>query len=268
MISENKKILITVKTYPHPSKTYQELVCTAGVTELGDFIRLYPIDYRYRPYWQWYDKYQWISVDVVKNEKDVRPESYRPISDIIIHGEPLPTKNCWAERKKFVLAQPQPTMCELNALSRKEKSLSIVKPSRVVGVVVEKVERNWKGEWQLELNREWLFGPKKKPLEKIPYKFSYKYYCDSPGCQTHTQMIIDWELGSLFLKMRDKFKDENVAIEKVKNKFYNEICGENKDTYFYVGTTLEHNSWVILGTFYPPLRDQNDQYKNSLLCHC
>ncbi len=25
------KILITVKTYPTPSKTYNELVCTAGV---------------------------------------------------------------------------------------------------------------------------------------------------------------------------------------------------------------------------------------------
>lgn len=38
------KVLITVKTYPIPSKRYDELVCTAGVTERGDFIRLYPIN--------------------------------------------------------------------------------------------------------------------------------------------------------------------------------------------------------------------------------
>lgn len=37
------KVLITVKTYPIPSDTYDELVCTAGVTELGDFVRLYPL---------------------------------------------------------------------------------------------------------------------------------------------------------------------------------------------------------------------------------
>ena len=29
------KVLITVMTYPHPSRGYQELVCTAGVTESG-----------------------------------------------------------------------------------------------------------------------------------------------------------------------------------------------------------------------------------------
>jgi len=33
MTYEKKKVLITVKTYPHPSSTYQELVCTAGVFE-------------------------------------------------------------------------------------------------------------------------------------------------------------------------------------------------------------------------------------------
>ena len=44
------KLLITVKTYPIPSKRYDELVCTAGVTETGDFIRLYPINFRELPY--------------------------------------------------------------------------------------------------------------------------------------------------------------------------------------------------------------------------
>ncbi len=43
------KVLITVMTYPHPSESHQELVCTAGITESGEWVRLYPIDYRYRP---------------------------------------------------------------------------------------------------------------------------------------------------------------------------------------------------------------------------
>lgn len=42
------KVLITVMTYPHPSRGYQELVCTAGVTDAGEWVRLYPVDYRYR----------------------------------------------------------------------------------------------------------------------------------------------------------------------------------------------------------------------------
>ena len=54
------KVLITVKTYPIPSPKYDELVCTAGVTESGDFIRLYPINFRDLPYSKQYRKYQWI----------------------------------------------------------------------------------------------------------------------------------------------------------------------------------------------------------------
>lgn len=66
-MTETKRVLITVKTYPLPSDKYMELVCTAGVLEDGSFIRLYPVDYRYRPIWQWYKKYQWIEVEVEKN---------------------------------------------------------------------------------------------------------------------------------------------------------------------------------------------------------
>ena len=38
--SEQQKlrVLITVTTYPIPSSKYDELVCTAGVTETGDFV--------------------------------------------------------------------------------------------------------------------------------------------------------------------------------------------------------------------------------------
>lgn len=38
-----KKVLITVTTYPLPSRSYDELVCTAGVLEDGSWIRIYPV---------------------------------------------------------------------------------------------------------------------------------------------------------------------------------------------------------------------------------
>jgi hypothetical protein len=56
------KVLIAVMTYPHPSESHQELVCTAGITEAGEWVRLYPIDYRYRPKNQQFRKYQWIEI--------------------------------------------------------------------------------------------------------------------------------------------------------------------------------------------------------------
>ncbi|MBL8817012.1 MAG: hypothetical protein JNL58_13370 [Planctomyces sp.] len=62
--TETIRVLILVKTYPLPSRGYQELVCTAGITEAGEWVRLYPIDYRYRPADQQFDKYQWIEVEL------------------------------------------------------------------------------------------------------------------------------------------------------------------------------------------------------------
>lgn len=54
---QRTKVFITVMTYPHPSETYTELVCTAGITESGEWVRLYPIDYRYRPLEQRFRRY-------------------------------------------------------------------------------------------------------------------------------------------------------------------------------------------------------------------
>lgn len=47
-----ERILVTVKAYPNPSKKYIETVCVAGVTESGQWIRLYPIPYRFLAYEQ------------------------------------------------------------------------------------------------------------------------------------------------------------------------------------------------------------------------
>ena len=40
-MSETRKVFITVKTYPTLSKSYDELVCTAGILDDGSWIRVY-----------------------------------------------------------------------------------------------------------------------------------------------------------------------------------------------------------------------------------
>ena len=72
-----EKILIIVKTYPTISRKYAELVCTAGVTENGDWRRLYPIRFRQLYEQQKYKKYQWVEAKLEKSAADNRPESYK-----------------------------------------------------------------------------------------------------------------------------------------------------------------------------------------------
>tara|TARA_Y100000815_G_scaffold104750_1_gene93764 strand:+ start:111 stop:284 length:174 start_codon:yes stop_codon:yes gene_type:complete len=41
-----KRILITGKTYPNPARKGVEVSCVGGVTEEGNWIRLFPIPFR------------------------------------------------------------------------------------------------------------------------------------------------------------------------------------------------------------------------------
>jgi len=250
---EKKKILITVKTYPLPSKKYLELVCTAGILEDGSFIRLYPIDYRYRKIYQWYKKYQWIEVEVEKNYKDSRKESYRPILDTIrIQGEPLDTKNGWAKRKDIVLKHPVLSMEELWEMQKKDNtSLGLVKPKEILDVIYEPDSEKWKAKWRADINQLNLFGPQRKPIEKIPYKFKYHFKCNDIRCRGHKMMIEDWEIGQLYRNEVQRLKNKENAAQGVRNKLLN-MCSEKRDSYFFVGTVLKYGTWIIAGVFWPP----------------
>lgn len=46
MTWEKKRVTIVTKAYPEPSTKHGDVACTAGITEEGEFIRLYPIDMR------------------------------------------------------------------------------------------------------------------------------------------------------------------------------------------------------------------------------
>lgn len=249
------RVLITVKTYPLPSVGHQELVCTAGVTETGDFVRLYPINYRYRPYYELYSKYQWIEVEAERNPKDKRPESYRPLGDIKLVGKPLKTENFWEERKKYVFGQGVQTMCQLNRLDQTEKSLGIVKLRELKKFDIEETDREWKSEWRGMFEQARLFG-QQKPLEKIPYTYRYEFLCEDPACKGHKMMNEDWEIGEYYRKFRDKHKDEALANEEVRKRFVGVLCGPDVDTHFFVGTVAKWGTWVILGIFWPKKNPQ------------
>ena len=106
-----EKVLICVKTYPTLSGKYDELVCTAGVKKDGTWIRIYPVPFRKLNYSKQYAKWQWIELDLIRNNKDLRPESFRPNLDHPISLlEKVDTSNNWAKRKEIVLRNVKTNM--------------------------------------------------------------------------------------------------------------------------------------------------------------
>lgn len=254
------KVLITVKTYPIPSAKYDELVCTAGVSETGDFVRLYPVNFRDLPYSKQYRKYQWIQVSAQRHSgRDSRKESFRPDCETLkILGEPIPTKRGdWSERAKYVLANRAASMEELHDRQSQDRtSLGIVRPKRIFDLEIAADDPSWKPGFLAALKQARIWEDRKvtkEPPRKLPFKFSYRFECDDIRCRkNHRMMIEDWEVGALFWKLVDNGASHDEAASKVRDKFLTDLCSSDKDTHFYVGTILAHpKSWVVIGVFYP-----------------
>lgn len=254
-VATRSKVLITVMTYPHPSRGYQELVCTAGVTESDEWVRLYPVDYRYRSPDQKFRKYQWIELELQPKGagNDKRKESRRPNLDTIqLCGDPIPPDDKWAKRREIIDRLPCHTLNQLKSLYEEDKtSLGVVRPSQVLDMEIRPAEEDWKPEWQKLFSQLTLFGPAQKPLRKIPYTFHYIFKCHDSE-KPHTAMCEDWELGALFLNESARLGSDQLAAESVKKKFLGELCGPKKDTRFFMGTHFPYNTWLVLGVFWPP----------------
>jgi hypothetical protein len=271
---EKKRVFILVKTYPTISEKYSELVCTAGVLEDGSWIRLYPMPFRLLNDDQKYPKYTWVQVNAERNTSDFRPESYRPdISTMIV--EPKPDKPNWDERRKIIFKNKQ-VYTSLQALINEAKSpaktsLAVFKPTKILKFVIEPDNREWDSEKIASIQSQSRQVNMFKTIEeieeefrvvqKIPYKFSYRFEDDS-GKQS-TLMVEDWEIGMLYLHCLWKAdNNDEIATQKVKKKYFDTFV--KRDLHFFLGTTKQYhnfalNPFIIIGVCCPPMPLPNQQ---------
>ena len=257
---ERVELLITVKTYPQPSKRYREVVCTAGVTRDGEFVRLYPINFRSLDFAQQFTKYEWINLDVRKHVgRDFRKESYRPDIDSIEVGEFIPPRSGnWDERAKYALVKESQSMEYLNELRDEDTtSLGVFRPKSIDDLEIKPIEAEWNPSQKHALLQLGFWdNPKarKNPLRKVPFRFRYWFRCDDSRCNGHKMSLIDWEAGVLYWKLVDGGATPDEAAQNVKDQFLKNLCGEDRITHFFVGTILEYpNRWNVLGLFCPKI---------------
>lgn len=249
---EQKRVLITARTYPTPARKGVEASCTAGVTHDGKWIRLFPIPYRFLSWDKRFRKYQWVDVRA-RRSSDPRPESYEvDIDSIEVLGEPLPTHKRWLERKRSILPLASPSLCDLQRQRPiTGQTLGIFRPREIRGFLIRDDAPDWTAQERERLLQHSLFQRSAKfaPLEKIPFKFLYGFRCDEKSCNGHLLSCVDWELGQAYRSWRVKYGEHWEG--KLRDKFQYWMMG--RDTHFFVGTVRIHpNSWIIVGLFYPP----------------
>ena len=262
------RVLVTVKAYPKPSGKYEELVCTAGFTEDGKWIRIYPVPYRFLADDQMYPKYSWVTLDLVRNTSDFRPESYRPkqgLDEPIQVGQAIGTQDAWAARKELVLREVFTSMNALIALAKGEekKSLATIMPSEITGFKIERADREWKEKWTNQaLQRSFLeltqltTGDKRQVIRKVPYDYFYEFTTEGDSSSRKLK-IEDWEIGALYWNcLASTNGDESAANDLVREKYFHEFT-RKRDLHLFLGTTKQYhnvapNPFIIIGVFYPP----------------
>jgi hypothetical protein len=277
-----EKILITVTTYPLPSRSYDELVCTAGLREDGSWIRIYPVPLSFLTGLKNAErttqtKYTWFDMDLERRKDDFRPESYSPkdysFKDLKI-GETIDTKNNWKARKELCLKNIFTNLTDLIEESKApaNTSLATFKPTKILKFIVKKDDDDWKPVWkdlQKQMNL-FIVGEEEgqKLFRKVPYKFYYQFE-DDKGRKSKL-MIEDWEIGQLYwncLKSADGNPEK--ALLKVREKYETDFIA-NKDIHFFMGTTMEwhrrrgKNPFVIIGVFYPKKEEPKDESQLAL----
>ena len=252
------RLLITVKAAPNPSDRYGETVCVAGFNmdvENPGWIRLYPINFRELTDQESFRKYDIVEVEALPARQDPRNESWRPRMTTLRHLDHL---DGWPRRQRQLESAVEDSMCRLvtqTKMSAAAKSLALVRPRQVLALDVEP-HPGWTPDQQAKIDQyvrqERLFAEQNRtPLEAPRFKAWYRYRCHDVDCRGHRQGVLDWELIAL-QRMRLAHLDDAAAIQEIRAKFLDLMCGRDRMPAFFVGNQAKHASvFSVLGVFYP-----------------
>ncbi|MBI1367945.1 MAG: hypothetical protein GC162_04750 [Planctomycetes bacterium] len=242
-----ERILITVRTYPSPSRDYVELVCTGGISDLSEWRRLYPIPLRYLEEEQQFKTYDVVTVDVSEGS-DTRPETRRPNLLTLKRLDHLDT---WASRCAWVNPTILPSVASMRDTGR---TLCPVAVEKVLDFVAESDSPEWSPAQLEKLKQQRLFEENKE-LEKIPYTFRF-IWKDTDGIE-HRSRIISWEVCQTWRQWRHRYED---TIKRMRDKWLDDICSSRNRLSFFMGNYAQHPQHLaVTGIFHPPKDTANDE---------
>ncbi len=248
-----KRVLLAVKAYPTTSRKYGATYCAAGVTDDGEWIRMYPMSFHHYIK-QRLPRYSWIELECKKDtsEKLQRKESYKVREETITVVDDSYTsysgrKDYWSSRNRLLLPLASESVEDLKAQQGADKtSLGLIRPRYVTDFVIQSPADD--GEtvlFQTDLEGNAVPTPNPPPTAK------YQFRC-TDECPGHEMVCLDWELGQAWRKWKKQYLDESSVAEKVREKFFAHMV-EKTDLRFFMGTDSQWGRWMIIGLYYPPL---------------
>lgn len=250
-ISESEQtieLMVNCKTYPAVSTKYVETVCTGGVQATGEFVRLYPVPFRFLDAAEQYGRWDVIRVRAYRDTKDPRPESWH-----FVPGTPIEKidhisteKRRWEWMRKTVHA---------SAAAMDEKGVTN-------GCVeIEPIELYWKPdprEWtpsQLSVIQQGdLFATKEQMQEladRVPWQFRLKYREKATGREDDGK-VLAWSFYQGFRRVRNDSPSDQAALEVIAQRVRNSIFNPERKVFAILGTHSRFGHWMISALYHIP----------------
>ena len=242
-------MLVLAKACPEASKKYEELVCVAGLTDKGEWRRIYPIPWE--AFWRGketrFRKKCWIEYDLASEKpSDRRPESRKIKFETIRELQPA----SYDEIRRLLELRVQ-TIEQLEEKGARNESLGVVKPRKIYDFL--ETDNKHYEELVSRKPQRTLGGGQALRLEIPEHKYRYAFTDEENG-RVHEMLCEDWEVAELYrnceeYRKKGNYKDEKEVFEKVKAKMLEVV--KRKDAYFIVGTHYRFNTFLIVGIVYP-----------------
>lgn len=256
------EMMVNCKTYPAVSTRYAETVCTGGVQADGQFVRLYPVPFRFLDTEEQYKRWDVIRVKAYRDTKDQRPESWHLESGTQIErtGHISTDRRRWEWMQKTVYG---------SASEMAERGLTN-------GCVeVEPLEFYWKPdtkEWtagQLKIIHQGdLFATAEQRhgiSDRVPWQFRLKYREKNTGREDDGK-VLAWSLYQGFRRVRNESECDELALAAIVEKVRGSIFNPDRTVFAILGTHSRFGNWMISALYHLPTEIVNrDKQKGGCL---
>ncbi len=250
MRREKEEIAVLVRATPEKGKRDGEghVVGVIGITKEGEFLRLYPLGFRYGEGLVDFKKNDLLEVTLTRPEHDTRWES-RKVLNYVNMERSLKEK----EVKGLIL----PLVTSVERLNIEGVSLGVVKPEILdIEIKVNSIET---------LDRQQYFNLMGDFLEKgerarMPVEVRYIFRCEGEeACRGHNFFLLDWEFNETVRNLIRGEQELSGVVKKIRKHFFNLM--QEKELYFILGTHFTYGTWMITGLFCP---EKNDKKQKNL----
>lgn len=172
---QSSQVAILIKALPQPSKKYGETVCCAGLTDSGEWKRLFPVRYRHLTGDQSFQRWDRIRFNYRTPKQDSRRESCHIFEDSITKVGKLTQRERERLLNRVIVGSAK--QAEMSG-----SSLALIRPKNTIFKYRRKTEALLQKEREAYLraaSQESFFDEALAALEPSPYRFSFSFEDDT-----------------------------------------------------------------------------------------